>query len=128
MDKLSIAEELKMNSTNIYIKHFLDDYTYLLQLDKPFIEEDYIRLDNCIEYISKSEFDIKGWLLWEIPIFYSHCFLYKDYSKAFDLAVWDIGEVIPRYLDDSACEQDAKSISEAIEKYDMYDYQISKSE
>ena len=38
----------------------------------------------------------------------------KNTNQFFDLAVWDIGTVIPRYIDEDTCEQDAKSIEEAI--------------
>lgn len=121
LEKIGVAEELALNSTNISIKKFINDYIDCLYEGTPLFEDDYMRFDDCVEYLVESKFDIRGWFLWEIPTFYAHCFLYKDSSKAFDLAVWD-GEVIPRYLDSSACERDAKNIDEAIEKYDMSCY------
>lgn len=126
--KENIVLELLKNTTNISLKQFLIDYRLAVIKKNPLESDGMKRLDNCIEYIVSSSFDIKGWKLWEIPVFYSHCFLYHDHSKAFDLAVWDIGEVIPRYLDSSACEQDAHNIVEAIQKYDMYDYYMSITE
>lgn len=45
------------------------------------------------------------------------CFRNEKTNQNFDLAIWDIGEVIPRYLDNNYNEQDSKSILEAIDHY-----------
>ncbi|MGC6589083.1 hypothetical protein ACPV3A_29580 [Paenibacillus sp. Dod16] len=79
-------------------------------------DERFMRLHNCISYIEKERYNISGWMLFEIPVFYSHCFYNEQTQEAFDLAVWDIGEVIPRYLDSASNEQDAKTIQDAINK------------
>lgn len=120
MNKLEIAQELLKNTTNIYLREFIRGYIENMQTienGQADVDEPLIRFDNCISYIEKVQFDITEWGLWEIPIFYSHCFWNEKTKQFFDLAVWDIGEVIPRYLDSRACEEDAKSIPEAIEKY-----------
>lgn len=120
MNKLQIAHELLKNTTNIYLREFIRSYIENMQTienGQADVDEPLIRFDNCISYIEKVQFDIMEWGLWEIPIFYSHCFWNEKAKQFFDLAVWDIGEVIPRYLDSRACEEDAKSIPEAIEKY-----------
>lgn len=124
MEKMKIASELLTNSTNIYIKKFIDDYIKNIgKIENNKCEdESLVRFDNCISYIKEKEFDIIGWMLFEIPIFYSHCFWNMSKKKAFDLAVWDIGEVIPRYLDSNSNEQDANTIQDAIEKYDIANY------
>lgn len=121
MEKIEIVNELLKNSTGSK-KRFLEEYLlnfYELEQEKYEDEEDksLVRLHNCISYIKEVDFDITGWELWEIPIFYSHCFLNKQTNEQFDLAVWDLGEVIPRYINDYSNEQDAKSIEEAIKKY-----------
>lgn len=119
MNKIEIANELLKNTKNIYLKDFIKTYIkniHNIEQNKCKRKE-LIRLDNCISYIEKVNFNITDWGLWEIPIFYAHCF-YKDKTKQmFDLAVWYIGEVIPRYLDANCNEEDAESIEEAIQKY-----------
>ncbi|CAK7075558.1 hypothetical protein [Tissierella sp.] len=125
MNKIRITEELLMNSNNFSIKEKLEFYiTILKEPDNVlFYDEEFIRLDNVVDYIKNEKFNILGWALFDIPVFYSHCF-YNEYTKeAFDLAVCDIGEVIPRYLDSSYNEQDAKTIEEAIKKYDVHIYE-----
>lgn len=120
MNKLEIAQELLKNTTYIYLREFIRSYIENMQTienGQADVDEPLIRFDNCISYIEKVQFDIREWGLWEIPIFYSHCFRNEKTKQFFDLAVWDIGEVIPRYIDSRACEEDAKSIPEAIEKY-----------
>jgi len=124
MEKLQIANELLKNTTNNdileVIKNYIQNIDALEQLKCN--NKELIRLDNCISYIKEVDFDISGWMLFEIPIFYSHCFWNKNTKKAFDLVVWHIGEIIVRYLDTEANEQDAKTIQEAIDKYDTSDY------
>lgn len=124
MEKIQIAHELFNNTSNVYLKKFISEYIENIEEieSNKCVEKEFIRFDNCITYIKEVDFDIAGWMLFEIPIFYSYCFWNKITKKAFDLAVWDIGEVIPRYLDNCSNEQDANSIQEAIEKYDITDY------
>ncbi|MFF5400386.1 hypothetical protein ACFY5J_23760 [Peribacillus butanolivorans] len=61
-------------------------------------------------------------MLQEIPIFYCHCFWNEHSKKSFDLAVWNLGEVIPRYLDSEHNEKDAKTIQEVITAIRMYHF------
>ncbi|MFJ8531106.1 hypothetical protein [Bacillus sp. NPDC094106] len=117
--KIEIAEELLKNTPNIYMQKIIQEYRWYCDfIEKGEFEcgEDtiLIRFHNCISYIKEVGFDIRGWGLWEIPIYYSHCFFNKNTGKWFDLAVWDIGEVIPTYIDGCSNEQIAKSIEEAI--------------
>ncbi|PGA62192.1 hypothetical protein [Bacillus pseudomycoides] len=124
MDKLEIANELFKNSYNVYIKEFIEKYLLNFKgLEKGEYENEddgLIRLHDCISYIKEKDFDIRGWGIWEIPIFYAHVFSNKTTNEFFDLAVWDIGKVIPRYIDEHSNEQDAKSIEEAIKKYSAW--------
>ncbi|GAF66420.1 putatice ATPase [Bacillus sp. TS-2] len=119
MKKTNIANELLKNTTNEYLKVFITNYILNMEeLENGYDgDEDLIRFHNCITYIEKEKFDITGWELFEIPIFYAHCFRNEKTNQNFDLAVWEIGEVIPRYLDDNFNEQDSKSIQEAIDNY-----------
>lgn len=119
--KVEIAKELLKNSPNIYIKYMIEEYIINFEKLKQGIRENkddrLIRLHNCISYIKETDFDFSGWGIWEIPIFYAHIFRNENTNEFFDLAVWDIGKVIPRYIDEYSNEQDAKSIEEAIKKY-----------
>jgi hypothetical protein len=129
MEKIEIAKELLKNTINKYIIAFIQDYIEILELDdiKNCNNEEFIRFDKCISYIKKVGFNINGWMLFEIPIEYAHCFWNKTTKKAFDLDVFDINkQVIPTYLDDKSNEQSAKTIEEAIEKYNNTDYINSK--
>ncbi|AFU17195.1 hypothetical protein MC28_D146 (plasmid) [Bacillus thuringiensis MC28] len=121
MKKIEIAKELLKNSTGC-IKGFIEKYLLnFKELEQEIYENEgdksLVRLHNCISYIQKEDFDITGWQLWEVPMPYSHCFLNRQTNEQFDLAVWNLGEVIPSYINDFANEQDAKSIEEAIKKY-----------
>jgi len=124
IDKAFVAYDLMMNSMNKNIKHFLMDYFLLMKSEgiSDSTSEEMVRLDNCIAYLVSIGFCTKGWMLWEIPTFYSHCFLNIENKQAFDLVVWDIGEVIVRFLNNASCEEDANSIEEAIDKYCMNNY------
>lgn len=119
MDKLKIAKELFNNTSNEYLKVFISNYILIMEeLENGYDgDEDLIRFHNCISYIEKEKFNITGWMLQEIPIFYCHCFWNEHSKKSFDLAVWNLGEVIPRYLDSEINERDAKTIQEAIDNY-----------
>ncbi|MGE7609721.1 hypothetical protein ACQKML_24420 [Peribacillus frigoritolerans] len=119
MNKLKIAEELLNNTRNDYLKVLISNYMLNMEeLENGYDgDKDLMRFHNCISYIEKENFDITGWMLHEIPIFYSHCFWHEQTNKSFDLAVWDLGEVIPRYLDSEINERDAKSIQEAIDNF-----------
>ncbi|PDY14160.1 hypothetical protein COO16_04150 [Bacillus pseudomycoides] len=122
MEKIEIAEELLKNTPNIYMQKIIQEYRwYCDSIEKGEFESDedttLIRFHNCISYIKEVGFDIRGWGLWEIPIFYSHCFYNKHTKEQFDLAVLKLGEVIPRFINHCSNEQDANSIQEAIENY-----------
>lgn len=121
MKKTKIANELLKNTTNEYLKVFISNYISNMEfLEKGCDgDEKLCRFHNCITYIEQENFDITGWNLHEIPTFYAHCFRNKKKNQYFDLAVWDIGDVIPRYLDDDCCEKDAKSIQEAINNFSV---------
>ena len=104
--KLEIANELLKNTSNDYLKVFISNYILIMEeLENGYDgDKDLIRFHNCISYIVKEKFDITGWMLFEIPIFYCHCFWNTQTKKSFDLTVWDIGKVIPKYLDSEANE------------------------
>lgn len=124
MNKLQIANELLKNTTNIYLKNQLENYIANMNLyiyghisegDFETLDEG-IALDMCITYIAKEKFNITDWQLFEIPIYYAHVFYNPKTKQIFDLAVFDDGEVIPRYIANGS-EKDATSIQEAIKKY-----------
>lgn len=119
MNKIDILKELIKNSTNRWIKEDLENYVELIEESDPpiFLDDTFVRLDNCIDFIIKVEFDISGWALDEIPIYYCHCFCHNETGKYFNLNVVDIGHVVPSYINSSSNEQDANSIQEAIEKF-----------
>lgn len=119
MKKIKIANELLNNTSNIYIKEFVQNYILnIRELEEgKCLDESLMRFHNCVSYIETENFDITGWMLFEIPIFYAHCFRNERTNQKFDLAAWDLGEVIPRYLDENWCERDCKSINEAIANY-----------
>ncbi|MCU6603821.1 hypothetical protein OCO53_25610 [Peribacillus frigoritolerans] len=119
MNKLEIANELLKNTRNEYLKVFISNYILMMEeLENGYDgDNDLIRFHNCVSYIEKENFDIKGWMLFEIPIFYCHCFWNTQTKKSFDLKVWDIGNVIPQYLDSEIHERPAKTIQEAINNY-----------
>jgi len=123
-NKLQIAKELLKNTTNIYLKKQIDNYianmngyikAYIDEKDFV-IKDELISLDLCIAYIEREKFDITDWELCEIPIYYAHIFYNPKTEKMFNLAVFEDGEVIPRYIKNGN-EEDAASIQEAIEKY-----------
>lgn len=125
MEKIEIARELLKNTTNKYNKVFIKDYIRILEIDdiKKCHDEDLLRFDKCISYMKEVGFDINGWMLFEIPIEYAHCFWNETTKEAFDLDIFEVDvEVIPTYLDNRSNEQEAKTIQEAIEKYDIVDY------
>ncbi|PGM79960.1 hypothetical protein CN957_15930 [Bacillus cereus] len=135
MEKIEIAKELLENSLNIYIKakiegyisHFegIEDEDEVYFNEKQFENDDFlIRFNNCITYIQEVGFDIKGWMLYEIPIYYAYCFYNKNTEQRFDLTVLNIGEVIPTYIDYSE-EKYTKTIEEAIKKYN-YDQRVGQ--
>lgn len=123
MDKLQIAKELLKNTRNQCTK-FLSIYIANIESieknENDDIDKEFLRLDSCISYIQSVNFDITGFGLFDIPIYYAHVFNNKKTNQVFDLAVLGLTTVTPRYLDFSCCEQDAKSIQEAIEKYNNF--------
>lgn len=125
MEKIEISLELLKNTTNKYNKDFIKEYIMILKIAdiKNCNNEEILRFDKCISYIKEVDFDINGWMLFEIPIDYAHCFWNETTKQAFDLDIFKVdGEVIPTYLDNNSNEQEAKTIHEAIEKYDITDY------
>ena len=122
MNKIEVAEEILKNSKNKGIKQFITEYVSYLKNGVELKSDDLIRFDKCISYIKEIGFDINGWMLSEIPIYYAHCFWNETIKKAFDLDIFEInGVVIPTYIDDTSNEQEAKTIEEAIEKYIIID-------
>lgn len=123
--KIEIAKELYENTEVFRLKDLIDDYIinrnrYIeTQISKGNRKkhEQLITLDQCIHYINKEKFDIRGWQLLEIFKDYSYAFYNFRTGKKFELTVSENGNVIPRYIS-KGNEEDAKSIQEAIEKYD----------
>lgn len=124
MGKQEIAIELLKNSKFKKIKELIKEYISNIEIinEGKCKDERILRLDNCISYIEKVNFHISGWMLYDIPIYYAHCFYNSNTNKAFDLAVCDIGEVIVRYIDSNINEEDCETIEKAIENYNMEMY------
>lgn len=116
MDKLQIAEELLKNSTDNSLSKYIREYIECLKNNRLHNEE-MILLDNGITYIRDVNFDFTGWMLQESPIGYSYIFYNEANNQRFDLAIFNTGEVVPRYIKESN-ERDADTIQEAISEYD----------
>lgn len=126
MNRIEIAKELLKNTTNIYLKKDIENY--ILNIDyyitghilknEFYISDTVMGLDMCISYIEKENFNITNWGLFEIPIYYSYVFYNDKTIQMFDIAIFEDATVIPRYLS-KGNEKNAKSIQEAIEKYDF---------
>lgn len=122
--KIEIAKELLKNSKNIYISVLIKEYIENISLieNNQCRKKEVLRLDTCISYIQKVKFDITGWQLNEVPIFYAYCFLNEKTKEYFDLAALDRDKVCPMYLDENSNEKVANSIKEAIVKYHVKNY------
>ena len=119
MRNVDIANELLKNSGNIYIKAFIKEYIFNLPMLERNMCEDMalIRLHSCITYLEKVNFDVTGWMLFEIPIYSSYCFLNENSNGFFDLSISDVRNVVPQYLDTNGYLQDAATVELAINKY-----------
>ena len=112
-----IAIELSKNSSTLYKQVFSELITKLEELKKGNCNDIEVKnLYFCLDFISKSNFDITGWKLHQIPIYYAFCFNKKETNEWFDLNVYN-GNVKPGYLDNATNEKDALSIEETISNY-----------
>lgn len=117
MQKEQIVNELLKNTLEPHLKEFISEYIKTLNIDEKDTDIELLRFGNCISYIQVTGFDIRDWGLFDVPTGYAHVFKNKINNQMFDLAVFDLSEVTPRYLDLNFNEQDASSIEEAIKKY-----------
>jgi hypothetical protein len=121
--KEQIANELFNNSTNKYIQELLSEYLNSRKgiegMPEKF-DNKLVLLDYCIEYIKSVNFDVKGWGLWEIPIWFTYVFKNTKENKMFDIAVSNKTDAVPRFID-----EDTKTIEEAIEKFRLHDIKMS---
>ncbi len=123
-NKLEIAKELFANTKNINLKNFIEEYINNFHEIQNKNNKDietlglfkYIYFDKCIEYIVNSNFNIREWCLWEIPLSNIYTFFNENRNEFFDLIVYN-NNVNPQYLDENYNTSDANSIQEAIEKY-----------
>lgn len=122
-----IANKILSNTTDPQLQNFIKEYINIVERtyieNDDMFEDDIIRFNKCIEYIIEKNFDVSEWGLWEIPIYYAHCFFNdrEEEVKMFDLDVYELdGNVIPTYLDKDCNEERAATIEEAIEKYKDY--------
>lgn len=123
-NKLDIAKELLKNTKNINLKNFIEKYINnfdkIQNKNNKELETlglfEYIGFNKCIEYIVNSNFNIREWCLWEIPLANIYTFYNKNRKEYFDLIVYN-DNVNPQYLDENYNTSDADSIQEAIEKY-----------
>ena len=122
---LKIANELNVNSTNVYIKELLENY--MERIKDPdeyegFDDENLIKLHDCICYLVEKvkNFDISGWELYEIPVDNTHCFFNQTKNQAFDLIFEGLGHVEPYYIDQNGNQQIADTISDAITSFNPF--------
>lgn len=123
-NKLEIAKELLKNTKNINLKNFIEKYINNLNEIQNKNNKDletlglfeYIGFNKCIEYIVNSNFNIREWCLWEIPLSNIYTFYNANRKEYFDLIIYS-DNVNPQYLDENYNTSDANSIQEAIEKY-----------
>lgn len=120
---LAIAYELRKNTTNIDLQHYIAQYIVGYPYDRNFQESipvafSLLKFHQCLKYIEKENFDISGWGLWEIPHQDVFCFYNKKENQNFDLVYnWFVNyEIKPSYISHSNNEL-AQSIEEAIELY-----------
>jgi hypothetical protein len=112
-NKIKVASELLKNTTNIYIQNELTKYIEAIESNEMTkLNED---LDLRVCHIIESAFDIEGFGIHEIPIYYSYVFSNENKGEWFDLVKFE-GVVSPRYIEVD-CEYDAETIQEAISKY-----------
>ena len=123
MNTKEIAHELLKNSTNVHLKAFIETYiSHLPSLEQETCNEmGLVRLHRCITYLHQTNFDVTGWMMFEIPSYESHCFLNEQTDGFFDLAVFEDKHVEPQYLDGNGYLQKAETIEEAINKYILPD-------
>ncbi|HFE9702249.1 TPA: hypothetical protein ACGA34_002276 [Clostridium perfringens] len=123
-NKLEIAKELFSNTKNINLKNFIKEYINnfdeIQNKNNKNLENlslfKYINFDRCIEYIVNSNFNIREWYLYDIPLSNIYTFYNENRKYYFDLIVYN-DNVTPQYLDENYNTSDANSIQEAIEKY-----------
>ena len=123
---LAIAYELRKNTINIDLQHYIAQYIVGYPYDKNFKESipiafSLLKFHQCLKYIEKEKFDVSGWGLWKIPNQDVFCFYNKKENKHFDLVYnWFANyEIRPSYIDNSNNEL-AESIEEAIRLYEKY--------
>ena len=118
---IDIAHELLHNTEGIQLRDLIQSYITISDQCKigQYKDEEMLRFHNIVCYIQDTEFNIKGWSLIEIPIFFTFCFGHIKNNKFFDLDVYEIGKVIPKYVDEYDNEKEVESIQEAIKKYDL---------
>lgn len=125
--KSIIANKILNNTISKELQNFIKEYISIVERtyieNDDMFEDDIIRFNKCVEYIIEKNFDVSEWGLWEIPIYYAHCFFNdkEEQVKMFDLDVYELdGNVIPTYLDKDCNENSAITIEEAIDKYKDY--------
>lgn len=124
MNKNEIAQELLHNTESIILKDLIEEYLLLIAINEP-LSEELTRFQACLSYIEKTGFDIKGWALIEIPIYFTYCFADEKNNQFFDLDVYETGRVYPKYVDNHDNEQDVETIQEAINKYKILQSHIA---
>ncbi|MGG5462894.1 hypothetical protein [Clostridium sp. B9] len=116
-NKLEIAKELFSNTKNINLKNFIKEYINnfdeIQNKNNKNLENlslfKYINFDRCIEYIVTSNFNIREWSLYDIPLSNIYTFYNENRKYYFDLIVYN-DNVTPQYLDENYNTSDANSI------------------
>lgn len=124
IERFDIANKILKNTSYEYLQVFIQNYIHTIQsgniyqVDHTKLNQELIRFDKCIDYIDKHDFNIDGFGLWEIPIFYAYCFYNKSTNQMFDLHIWELdSDVFPSYIDKNFNETKASSIKDAINNY-----------
>ncbi|MFJ7954207.1 hypothetical protein ACIQZG_22145 [Lysinibacillus sp. NPDC096418] len=127
MNKMEIAYELLSNTRSALLKDLIQSVISNIE-EIPIsnsLNEEIIRFQNCLTYIEGSGFNIKGWSLIEIPIYFTFCFADIKNNKFFDLDVYSIDKVIPKYVDESDIEREVETIQIAINRYEILQTHIA---
>lgn len=119
--KIRAAQELLRNTQNKSLRMELENYINHLKWDQLRAEDE--SMDLRIQYLVNSDFEYIGWGMYEIPAEDIFCFVKGNKYFNLDDETVEAGEkeikIVPTYFDQYACEHTAKTIPDAISKYQV---------
>lgn len=117
--KIRVGQELLRNTKNKCLRMQLENYINHLKWNQLRTEDE--SMDLRIQYLVNSDFEYIGWGMYEIPEEDIFCFVKGD--QYFNLDDETVGKkeikIVPTYFDQYACEHIAKTIPDAISKYQV---------